>query len=235
MFGTRWRRAPVLLLFPVAVTAVIAVAGCETSASHAASASPGALRTGPFSAAKLRDALLTRVNGVAAASPARVGSYSSLAQVAPAHDPASGAVVTPRACAGLTGLSSAVPGGAPAAAVTFRVGPNGVSEMLVASSDSAAVTALDSKVPAACEHYRASVDGKTLQYTVRESAVSGIGKRARVVNATTAGDSSADVWSIAYRGAGFVGTVSVAGPNASELAARELGQQAYAYAAKSLS
>jgi hypothetical protein len=45
----------------------------------------------------------------------------------------------------------------------------------------------------------------------------------------------ASVWSIVFQGSGFVGAVSVDGPNASEAAVRELGQQAYQYAAKSLS
>ena len=49
------------------------------------------------------------------------------------------------------------------------------------------------------------------------------------------GASSDDLWSLIYRGKGFVGTVTVIGPNASKEAVTELGKQAYAYAAKSLS
>ena len=103
---------------------------------------------------------------------------------------------------------------APAAAVTFRVGGNGVSGVLVAPATAAAATALGSCVPAMCEHYTATVGGKTYRYTVEESSVSGIGQQARVLNVKTA--------------------VTVVGPNASEIAVRELGQQAYSYAAKAL-
>ena len=42
-------------------------------------------------------------------------------------------------------------------------------------------------------------------------------------------------WSLIYRSEGFVGTVTVVGPNASRKAVTELGQQAYAFAVKSLS
>ena len=42
-------------------------------------------------------------------------------------------------------------------------------------------------------------------------------------------------WSLLYKGNGFVGAITVVGPNASESAIRELGQQAYAFAAKALS
>jgi hypothetical protein len=50
-----------------------------------------------------------------------------------------------------------------------------------------------------------------------------------------AGAKANDLWSLIYRGKGFVGTVTVVGPNASQEAVTELGKQAYAYAAKSLS
>ena len=50
-----------------------------------------------------------------------------------------------------------------------------------------------------------------------------------------AGAKSDGLWSLIYQGKGFVGTVTVAGPNASKKAVTELGQQAYAYANKTLS
>jgi hypothetical protein len=39
---------------------------------------------------------------------------------------------------------------------------------------------------------------------------------------------------VVYRGSGFVGAVTIVGPDASELAAKKLASQAYAYAAQSL-
>ena len=106
--------------------------------------------------------------------------------------------------------------------------------VLVAPATAAAASALGSRVPTMCEHYTATVGGKTYRYTVKESAVGGIGQQARVLNVQTAGYPAAEIWSIVYQGAGLVGAVTVVGPNASEVAVRELGQQAYSYAAKSL-
>jgi hypothetical protein len=57
---------------------------------------------------------------------------------------------------------------------------------------------------------------------------------ARILNISSPKQES-NVWSVLYRGDGFVGAITVAGPNASQAAVRELGQQAYAYAAQSLS
>lgn len=238
MFHSRWRLVPVvLLLLPAA--AISCLAGCGSSGSHPASSAPsaGALpQTGAFSSVKLRAALLSRVNGVSAAIPAESGNYAALPEVQASRQATRGVSVNPKACAraALTGFDSAVLASAPAAAVTFRVGGNGVSEVLVAPATAAAASALGSRVPAMCEHYTATVGGKTYRYTVRESAVGGIGQQARVLNVQTAGYPADQIWSIVYQGTGFVGAVTVVGPNASEAAVRELGLQAYSYAARSL-
>jgi len=121
------------------------------------------------------------------------------------------------------------------AASTFRVGKNGVSEMLVASSAKVATNALAGRLPAACTHYRATIEDKIFRYTAAESTISGIGDQARVLNVRSSGATANDLWSLVYRGTGFVGSVTVVGPNASEAAVRELGEQAYAFAVKSLS
>jgi hypothetical protein len=239
MSHSRWRRVPAVLLLPAAVAGAAAgLGGCGGSGGRAAGpVQPGpSAQARPFASVKLRGALLARVNGVPAAVPAESGNYASLPEVQAAQQSRQGVTVTPKACAqaALTGFNSAVLASAPAAVITFRVGANGVSEVLVAAPDPAAASALGSRVPAMCDHYAATVGGKTFQYAVRESTVSGIGQQARMLNVTTAGYPADDIWSLAYRGTGFVGAVTVVGPNASEAAVRELGQQAYAYAAKSL-
>jgi len=235
MFTSRWLRVPGLLLLSAAVAGA---AGCGSSGGQAGSAQSAAAmaQTGPLRAMKLRDALLTRVNGISAAVPAEAGNYASLPEVQATKQSTNGIAVTPKACAQatLSGFNSAVLATAPAAAVTFRVGDNGVSEVLVAPTAAAAASALGSRVPASCDHYMATVGGKTFRYTVRESTLPGIGQQARMLNVKTAGYPADNIWSIIYRGPGFVGAVTVVGPNASALAVRELGQQAYAYAAKSL-
>lgn len=70
---------------------------------------------------------------------------------------------------------------AKAAAVTFKVDTNGVSEVLVSSPDSVASTALAGKLPAACAHFKETVAGQTLTYTAIESTLPGTGQQARVL------------------------------------------------------
>jgi hypothetical protein len=221
-----------LLLVPAAVVGV-SLAGCTSSSSHSTSAALSAAKGDSFSAAQLRAALLTRVNGVGAASSAASGGYAAMSALA-AGQSASGA---PKACAGAvqTGLDSAALAGATAAAVSFKVGGNDVSELVAAAPGTAAASALAGRLPAACARFKETVDGRSVSYSVTESSLTGIGKQAKVMNVSPAAGGSGDRWSLVYRGAGFVGAVTVAGPNASQTAVRELGQQAYTYAVKSLS
>jgi hypothetical protein len=43
-----------------------------------------------------------------------------------------------------------------------------------------------------------------------------------------------DVWSVIYRAEGFVGAVTIVGPDATEASAKKLATQAYKYAAQTL-
>jgi hypothetical protein len=233
MLDGRRRQTAILMLVPTALVGA-SLAGCTSSSSHGASAALSAAKGNSFSASKLRGALLTRVNGVGASAAAASGGYTAISTKVAAGQPASGAA---KACvqATQTGLDSAVLAGATAASVTFKVGSNDVSELIAAAPGTSAASALAGRLPASCARYKATVDGKTVTYSVTESALTGIGKQAKVMNVTPAAAGSDARWSLAYRGTGFVGAVTVAGPNASATAVRQLAQQAYAYAAKSLS
>ena len=161
------------------------------------------------------------------------GDYSSMSAQAAGKQSAG----APKRCAQATqtGLDSAVLAGATAASVTFKVGGNDVSELLVAAPGTSAASALAGRLPASCAHYKETAAGKSVTYSVTESALTGIGKQAKVLSVSPAVGGSGVRWSLVYRGTGFVGAVTVVGPNSSQAAVRELGQQAYAYAAKSLS
>jgi len=242
------------------LVALAGMAGCTHSGStHGAAATSAATSTqaGALTPSRLRDALLTRINGEGPVAAADAGSYASLPEVQSAVQSLSAVSVTPKACeqaialagAGVTGSAAghagsgtaglATPafsfGAAPAATVSFRVGQNGVSEVLAAPGDSLAAAALGQSPPAGCAHYSVSRGGKTYRYAVQQASMTGIGKQARVTSVTATGQPGGNIWSVVYRGNGFVGAITVVGPNASETAVRELAQQAYAYAAHSLS
>jgi hypothetical protein len=220
-----------------------AVAGCGNSAStgqaSATQTAGVAAATGhkSFTAAQLKGALLTKVGRAGPAAPAEAGDYGALPDVHTSKQTMHGVKVTPAKCARatVTGFNSAAFSHAPASVVTFRVGRDGVSEVLVSATPHTATTALRNKLPAGCTRYTATVGGKTFRYSVREAPLSGLARQARALNVKAAGYAKVDVWSVVYRGDGFIGAVTIVGPDASEAGAKNLARQAYAYAAQSLS
>jgi hypothetical protein len=147
-----------------------------------------------------------------------------------------GVKVKPAKCAdaAVTGFSSPAFAHAPASVVTFRGGHDGVSEVLVSATPQAAATALANRLPAGCAHHTARVQGKTFRYSVREAPVTGLADQARAPNVKAAGYAQVDVWSVVYRADGFVGAVTMVGPDATEASVRKLATQAYQYAAQTL-
>jgi hypothetical protein len=233
-----------LLALPAAA---IVLAGCGSSAPQASSASAAGATApagmlarsaaGSYTSAELSSALLNKINGASPALRPEAGPYGSLPEVLATKDSMRGVAVSPAKCAEatLTGFNSSTFSDSPAAVTTFRVGRNGVSEVLMAPSASTAAEALGKGVPSGCSHYQAVVSGKTFSYQVHESAVSGVGTAARVLNIKAVGYPEIDVWSLVYRGGGLVGAITIVGQDASEGAARQLAEQSYKYAVARLS
>jgi hypothetical protein len=242
MSERHWPR-PALATTALALLGAAAVAGCGNSASTsqagaAQTAGVAAAGTGTksFTAVQLKSALLTKVGGSNPAAPAEAGDYGALPDVRTSKQTMHGVKVNPARCAQatVTGFNSAVFAHAPASVVTFRVGRNGVSEVLVSATPEVASTALGSKLPDGCAHYTATVNGRTFRYSVKEAALTGLADQARALNVKAAGYSQVNVWSVVYRADGFVGAVTIVGPDASQADATKLAKQAYAYAIQSL-
>ena len=244
MSERHWPR-PALATTALALLGATAIAGCGGgSASSAGQASATetagvAATTGhqAITADRLKSALLTKVGGSNPAAPAESGDYGALPDVQTSKQTMHAVKVKPAKCAdaAVTGFNSAAFAHAPASVVTFRVGHDGVSEVLVSATPPVAKTALANKLPAGCQHYTATVAGKTFHYTVQEKPMTGLATQARALNVKAAGYAEVDVWSVVYRADGFVGAVTIVGPDASQASAKKLATQAYAYARQSLS
>jgi hypothetical protein len=242
MSPRHWPR-PALATTALALLAAAAVAGCgasaRTSQAKVTETAGVASATGQkgYTAAQLKDALLTKIDGERPAAAAQAGDYGTLPDVQTSEQTMKGVKVTPANCSEATvaGFNSAAFSRAPAALVTFRVGRDGVSEVLVSASSQLAETALNARLPAGCSHYQATTDGKTFSYTVSQSTVGGLADQARALNVKASGYAQVDVWSVVYRGRGFVGAVTVVGPDASLPGVEALASQSYSYAGRSLS
>lgn len=243
MSERHWQR-PALATTALALLGAAAVAGCGNSASSSQASSTQATGTSTaaatgqksFTAGQLKGALLGKISGENPAAPAEAGDYGTLPDVQTSKQTMNGVKVTPAECAQatVTGFNSAAFTHAPASVVTFRVGRDGVSEVLVSATPQIATTALGNRLPGR-SHYTAQVDGKTFHYSVKEAGLSGLASQARALNVKAAGYSEVNVWSVVYKADGFVGAVTIVGPDASEAAAKELAVQAYGYAAQTLS
>ena len=244
MSERHWQR-PALASTALALLGATAVAGCGGSASSSqasanqtagAATATATAQAQSLTAAQLKGALLTKIGGARPAAPAEAGDYGALPDVQTSKQTKHGVTVTPARCARATvaGFNSAAFTHAPASVVTFRVGRDGVSEVLVSATPDVASSALGNKLPAGCEHYTASVGGKTFHYSAKESPIAGLGNEARALNVKAKGYSQVNVWSVVYRADGFVGAVTVVGPDATEASAKKLATQAYQFAAQTL-
>src|SRR5579862_4819005 len=95
MAGRGWRVA-------VGMAAVAGLAGCGGGGgahpAPTATATAKAASVEGITAAMLKGALLTHVNGVAPAAPASSGKYTAMMQASPGAQGASGVQVTPKTC-----------------------------------------------------------------------------------------------------------------------------------------
>src|SRR6266568_8122861 len=244
MSERHWQR-PALASTALALLGATAVAGCGGSASSSqadgnqtagAATATATSQAQSLTAAQLKGALFTKIGGARPAAPAEAGDYGALPDVKTSKQTMHGVKVTPAKCAQatVTGFNSAAFTHAPASVVTFRVGRDGVSEVLVSATPEISSAAFGHKLPAGCTHYTATVQGRIFRYSVKEAPLSGLASQARALNVKAAGYAQVNVWSVVYRGNGLVGVVTIVGPDASEAAAKNLASQAYAYATQSL-
>jgi hypothetical protein len=224
----------------VPALAALAIAGCSSGGSSSSSTKAtdqsAANTAAAYTPSQLQSALLNKINGQAPSAPVESGAYGSLAEVKATKNSMKGVTVSPARCAQttMTGFNSPAFANVPATVSTFRVGSNGISEVLLAPPSSTAALALAKQIPAGCSTYSATVGGKTFTYTVAEQDLSNLGQAARAMNIKATGAQSVDVWSVVYRADKFVGAVTIVGPAASQSTATNLATQAYAHAVKTL-
>ncbi len=236
-----WLRARAALAALSSVAAA-ALAGCGAGSSSpgaAPAAAPGAVaqhRAAAFTAPELRAALLTRVDGAGPVVPVQAGPYGSLRGVHAMNAGMRGVRIIPARCARAagTGLDSAALASVPATVASFRHGSAGVSEILLASSGGLAAKAVDQVVPRDCAHYRAVVQGRAYDYTVRGERAPHIGAKTRELNVHASGAATMDVWTLIYRVGGYVAAITLVGATATRKDLESIARRAYKQAHRAL-
>jgi hypothetical protein len=241
MFDAHHFRVPAVI---AAIAIAAGAAGCSSGSTPAKTTTKTTTtQTGQttkteyaYTAAQLRGALLSTVNGTGPAVPVESGPYGSLPGVKATRESVNGVKITPAKCASASGsgLSSAKYNQVPATVATFRDGTDGVSEVLLAPPAALLSSALVRKIPAGCSHYFARVGHHTFTYRLKEMPAPHLGTAASELNVRASGDASADIWTIIYRTGNLVGAVTLVGEHATRAGAEALAKQAYAHANKSL-
>src|ERR1700733_1706405 len=153
MFHAHRSRVPAVV---AAIAIAAGAAGCSSGGTAAKTttktnqSTQNTQTTYAYTAAQLRDALLTKVHGARPAVPVESGAYGTLPGVKATRATVTGVKITPAKCATAsgTGLSSSKYNQVPATVATFRDGSDGVSEVLLAPPATLLSTALVRKIPA---------------------------------------------------------------------------------------
>jgi hypothetical protein len=239
MFQVHSARVPAAI---AALAIAAAVAGCDgSSASGTADTSATKVtqvaKTGPaYTAAQLRAALLTSLNGARPAVPVESGDYGTLPGVLASRQSLKDVKISPAKCASAsaTGLASTKFNQVPATVATFRDGTDGVSEVLLAPPASMLQAAIAHNIPAGCSRYLARVGDRKFTYEIKQEPAPRLGNGASELNVRASGDASANIWTIIYRSGGLVGAITLVGEHASRSGAEALAKIAYSCAQKNL-
>jgi hypothetical protein len=238
MFHVHSPRVPATIAAVAAVAAL--AAGCSnggTAARTTGASKAATTQTGPvYTAAQLRNALLTTLDGVKPAVPVESGLYGELPGVKATRASLTGVKITPAKCAtaSSTGLASPKFNQVPATVTTFRDGVDGVSEVLLSPPSALMDSALTHAIPAGCAEYHARVGAHTYTYRVRQETAPSLGTDASELNVKAFGSDSANIWTVIYRTTGLVGAVTLVGQDASKADADTLAEMAYEHAEKML-
>jgi hypothetical protein len=238
MFDVHHFRVPAVI---AAIAIAAGAAGCSSGSPAAKTSTKSdqskTMKTEyAYTAAQLRGALLTTVNGARPAVPVEAGAYGALPGVQATRESVHGVKIIPAKCASASGsgLSSPKYNRVPATVATFRDGTDGVSEVLLAPPAALLNSALVRKIPAGCSHYLARVGHRTFTYRLKEEPAPHLGTAASELNVRASGDESANIWTIIYRTGNLVGAVTLVGEHATRAGAEALAKQAYDHASKSL-
>lgn len=221
---------------------MLLLSGCSGGGSSSAAAAPSTAQTTPgvYTSDQLSQALLADLPTYQRAGEPDSGPYATLKAIRNFEQLQGQVTLDKPKCAdssrafGLTADTQNVP----AAITTFaRATGETVTETLVAVSARVAEEQISRRVPALCHTFQAKVAGQTSTHQVIESTPDRhqIGEGSRTVGLVTmSGTLKVTMWFVVFKARGYLGTVSVYGPDATRSQVEDLGRQALAQAERIL-
>lgn len=219
-----------------------AITGCAGGGGKGASAgstpSSEVPVPGSYNADQLTQALLTEIPGYQRSGAPQWGQYSSLAAVQNYNQMQQAVKLDKPQCAAVTRTVSqenAVQA-APSALVAFVRGrQQSATETLMAVGPAVAAQQVKLRVPVACRVFRVRIAGHWAANRVVEPSGTRIGEGARTAGVTTTvGTTTVKTWFVVLRSRGYLATITLYGPGATQAEAERLARSAYQQAERIL-
>jgi hypothetical protein len=230
---------------PCAVAALLLlslVAGCGGGGGDdaAPSSTPSSVAPvpGSYNADQLTQALLSDIPGYVRSGAPQWGEYGSLAAVQNLNQMQQAVKLDKPQCASSTralGQEKAVQT-APSALVAFtRGGRQSVTETLMAVGPDIAARQVRVRIPAECRSIRVKVGRAWVADTLVEPAAAHIGEGSRTAGVlTTTGATTVRTWFVVLRSRGYLATITLYGPGATQAEAERFARRAYQQAERIL-
>jgi hypothetical protein len=215
--------------------------GRHTAASAAPSTEPPT--PGSYTSDQLTQALLTDIRGYERSGAPQWGEYGSLAAVQNLNQMQQAVKLDKPQCASSSRAISQEKAvqSAPSALVAFTKGRRqSVTETLMAVGPDIAERQVRVRVPAGCRTFRVKVGGNWVANRVVEAAGAHIGEGSRTAGVvttsagTSGGATAVRTWSVVLRSRGYLATITLYGPGATQAEAERLARRAYQQAERVL-
>lgn len=183
-----------------------------------------------YTSDQLRQALLTEIVGYQRAGEPDAGEYGSLKAIQNFNQLQRQITLDKPRCTNVTSTGGAGLRAAPAALAVFAKPGSGESATvtLMAVPVITAERQVRVRVPDNCRSFRARVGDQWSSHRVVEGGPGGIGLGSRTVGVTTTtGDAAVKTWYVVLRGRGYLGTLTLYGPNVTRTEAEQLARQMY--------
>jgi hypothetical protein len=225
-----------------AIVLLASAAACGKAGDRqvAASATPSyaAPTPGSYNADQLTQALLTDIPGYERSGAPQWGEYGSLAAVQNLGQMQQAVKLDKPQCASSTRAVSQEKAvqTAPSALVAFVQGEGtSLTETLMAVGPDVAARQVRVRVPAACRTFRVKAGRGWVTDTITEAGGARIGEGSRTAGvATTNATASVHTWFVVLRSRGYLATITLYGPGATQAEAERLARQAYQQAERIL-
>jgi hypothetical protein len=236
------RNPPAVAAFLVVGLVLGLAAGCGGGGDGhvAATSSPSSVAPvpGSYNADQLTQALLTDIPGYVRSGAPQWGEYGSLAAVQNLNQMQQAVKLDKPQCASSTralNQEKAVQT-APSALAAFTRGTRqSVTETLMAVGPDVAARQVRVRIPAGCRSIRVKVGGAWVSDTLVEPSGAHIGEGSRTAGVlTNTGTTAVRTWFVVLRSRGYLATITLYGPGATQAEAERFAHRAYQQAERIL-